>query len=140
MPYPAIDYAAIDPGIRGLVLTLNGLPGIRTVGSCEGHDDPSETQHALGEWFVSFHVFHTKGGVKSLALLADALNHTGVYTGPDREAASLVTLTVHSHNHTRPWYALNSTPYAGDWLTPEDFRQIVRRLQREGPGQRRVHP
>lgn len=38
---PEIPYDKIDPEIRELVLLMNEIPGIRTVGSCAGHGPPN---------------------------------------------------------------------------------------------------
>jgi len=37
MNKPDINYAKIDPGIRGLVRILNQIPFVATLDSCEGH-------------------------------------------------------------------------------------------------------
>lgn len=67
-----IPYDQLDPNIVGLVRALNALPGITTIGSCGGHENPGETQRPLGEWFVTFRVLHRRGGWRSLESIAGA--------------------------------------------------------------------
>ena len=50
-----------DESIRALVNCLAGLPGIETIGSCGGHDNPQPGQHAAGSWFVSFYAVGMAG-------------------------------------------------------------------------------
>jgi hypothetical protein len=69
---PAIPYPDLDPNIVTLVRALNSYPGISTIGSCGGHENPTEIQRPLGEWFVTFHVAHRAGGWRSLELIAGA--------------------------------------------------------------------
>lgn len=52
-----INYEFIDRNIRGLVRLLNSLQGVRTMGSCGGHNNPTSIQHPEGSWFVSFWVY-----------------------------------------------------------------------------------
>jgi len=52
-----IAYRFIDPNIQGLVRLLNSLHGIRTMGCCGGHKNPTATQRPEGEWFVTFWVY-----------------------------------------------------------------------------------
>ena len=68
-----IPYAELDANIVHLVRALNAFPGISTIGCCGGHENPSEIQRPLGEWFVTFHVAHTKGGWRSLESIAGAV-------------------------------------------------------------------
>jgi hypothetical protein len=60
----------IDENIRTLVELLNTLPGIRTRGSCGGHAEPNSIQTPLGHWWVGFTVAPTRGGWRSLELIA----------------------------------------------------------------------
>jgi hypothetical protein len=68
-----IDYHELDENIVLLVRALNAFPGIATIGSCGGHENPSEIQRPAGEWFVTFRVTHTQGGWKSLEYIAGAI-------------------------------------------------------------------
>lgn len=88
----SIPYHALDSNIAQLVRALNAFPGITTIGSCGGHENPSEIQRPLGEWFVTFHAAHTKGGWRSLELIAGAIT-----LDPWR-----TSLTVHT---SQPGYA-----------------------------------
>lgn len=50
-----IPYDEFDPPIVPLARTLNGLPGIRTLSSCGGHEEPTNASAATAEhWYVSF--------------------------------------------------------------------------------------
>ncbi len=53
-----LDYQDIDPNIRALVRALNSFPGVETIGSCGGHDNPGPGQEFAGCWRVSL-VFKT---------------------------------------------------------------------------------
>lgn len=72
-----IDYIFIDSNIRSLVSTLNMLDGIRTMGSCGGHENPNRIQHKKGTWFVSFWVYKS-GRKTSLPLLKDFCKENSV--------------------------------------------------------------
>lgn len=63
----------LDPNIVTLVQALNAFPGIATIGSCGGHENPTEVQRPLGEWFVTFRVAHTGGGWRSLEYIAGSI-------------------------------------------------------------------
>jgi hypothetical protein len=65
-----LDYDALDSNIVTLVRALNAFPGITTIGSCGGHDNPTGVQRSAGEWFVTFRVAHTKGGWRALEYIA----------------------------------------------------------------------
>lgn len=67
----------IDDNIRGLVEELNSMPGITTIGSCGGHENPDDSigQRPFGEWFVTFHVSLRDGGWRSLDLLASMFRY-----------------------------------------------------------------
>lgn len=65
-----IPYDEIDLTIIPLVRALNDLPGIRTIESCGGHENPNVPwQKPLGSWYVTF-VCISPDGVRSL----DAIN------------------------------------------------------------------
>lgn len=68
-----LNYDELDTNIAGLVRSLNAFPGISTIGSCGGHENPTEIQRPLGEWFVTFYVAYTSGGWRSLELIAGAI-------------------------------------------------------------------
>lgn len=59
-PRPVI-YGPLDENIIGLVMVLNHLPGIATVGSCGGHQHPGQTQQEAGHWFVTFDCLAAEG-------------------------------------------------------------------------------
>lgn len=68
-----IPYDEIEPTIAPLVRALNALPGIRTIGSCGGHDNPDiPWQKPLGEWYVTFWVDHTPDGWRALEAITGA--------------------------------------------------------------------
>lgn len=50
----AIDYAQIDRPVVGLVRVLNDLPGIYTIASCGGHDNPGPCGGTADQWWVTF--------------------------------------------------------------------------------------
>jgi hypothetical protein len=83
-----IDYSFIDPNMRRLVRAMNALPGIRTMGSCGGHDNPGPTQQPAGHWFISFRVAVSRGGMRSLESVAALSNYTGGKQGARVEAAA----------------------------------------------------
>lgn len=64
--------ADMDDNIRALVNELNLFPGVRTIGSCGGHENPNEWQHPKGEWYVTFRISLKAGGWQSLERLASA--------------------------------------------------------------------
>ncbi len=66
----SINYSELDANIAELVRALNAFSGIETIGSCGGHENPTEIQRSLGEWFVTFKVLHTQGGWRSLEYIA----------------------------------------------------------------------
>jgi hypothetical protein len=49
-----IPYDELDPPIVELVRVLNELPGIETLGSCAGHEDPRPGAWPADRWFVTF--------------------------------------------------------------------------------------
>jgi len=50
-----IPYDELDPPIVPLVRTLNGFPGIETLGCCAGHETPLSGNSApADEWWVTF--------------------------------------------------------------------------------------
>ena len=52
-PWDAI-YAAMDPPVRELVRVLNTLPGVRTLSSCGGHNEPvSLDSLPADQWYVT---------------------------------------------------------------------------------------
>lgn len=67
-------YDQLDANIVNLVRALNALPGIRTIGSCGGHENPTDVQRPAGEWFITFRAAHTRGGWRSLELIAGAIS------------------------------------------------------------------
>lgn len=69
MPYE-VPYWDIDENMIRLVKALNDYPGVTTLGCCGGHENPSPIQHPLGHWFVTFRIAHTRGGWRSLELIA----------------------------------------------------------------------
>jgi hypothetical protein len=65
-----LDLDDLDPPIRNLVAVLNRFRGIRTSGSCGGHEIPQPWQDGPGEWHVGFHVAHSEHGWRALEFLA----------------------------------------------------------------------
>jgi hypothetical protein len=65
-----LNYADLDANMVNLVRELNALPGITTIGSCGGHEQPTGVQRPAGEWFVTFRAAHTQGGWRSLEIIA----------------------------------------------------------------------
>ena len=49
----AIMNPDVDERIKPLVLALNRLPGVHTLGSCGGHVDPTPFQRPAHEWYVT---------------------------------------------------------------------------------------
>lgn len=58
----------IEPGIRNLVVALNGFDGLQTTDSCEGHSNRGE------DWEVCFNVEHSEAGWFALEFVAWAAN------------------------------------------------------------------
>jgi hypothetical protein len=49
-----VPHDALDPPVVWLVQVLNALPGIRTIASCGGHDDPGPCGGTADQWWVTF--------------------------------------------------------------------------------------
>lgn len=50
---PEIPYDELDPPVSGLVRALNELPGLRTISSCGGHENPeTEASRPADSWYV----------------------------------------------------------------------------------------
>ncbi len=115
-----IPYYELDTNIVDLVRALNAFPGITTIGSCGGHENPSEIQRPLGEWFVTFHVAHTKGGWRSLEYIAGSIT-----LDPWR-----TSLTVHT---SQPGYAtgraLFFSLYGHDFADPDRIAAYLNRIR-----------
>ena len=116
----SIDYDALDSNMVSLVRALNAFPGVTTIGSCGGHENPSEIQRPLGEWFVTFRVAHTKGGWKSLEYIAGA-----VLLDPWR-----TSLKVHT---SQPGYATGRALFFGlegwDYADPDRIATYLSRVR-----------
>lgn len=69
-----LNHSELDANIHDLVMALNAFPGIATIGSCGGHQNPTEIQRPEGEWFVTFRVAHTQGGWKSLEHISGVIS------------------------------------------------------------------
>jgi hypothetical protein len=119
---PPIDYAQIDANMVSLVRALNALPGIETIGSCGGHENPSEIQRPPGEWFVTFRVHHTRGGWRSLERIAGATT-----LDPWRTDLKAHTSQPGTATGRALFFALNGWDYAD----PERIAAYLTRL-REG--------
>jgi hypothetical protein len=122
-----IPYSDLDPNIVNLVRTLNAFPGISTIGSCGGHANPIEIQRPAGEWFVTFHVHHTKGGWRSLEFIAGATTLDPWH----------VTLTTHT---SQPGFATGRALFFSlqGWGFADPDR-IVAYLQRVSDQNTQVH-
>ena len=81
-----LNEADLDANIRRLVMTLNTYPGVRTIGSCGGHEHPTGVQRPAGEWFVTFFIAHTRGGWRSLELIAGS-----ILLDPERTSLKVIT-------------------------------------------------
>jgi len=68
-----IPYDLLDPNIVALVRTLNMFEGLRTVGSCGGHENPGAGQWPPGEWVITFKADHTEEGWFALEFLTWAI-------------------------------------------------------------------
>ena len=63
-------YAQLDQNIIELCRALNSFTGIRTIGSCGGHENPASYQLPAGAWHVLFRVEHDDDGWYALEFLA----------------------------------------------------------------------
>lgn len=64
-----------DPSIRSLVAALNAFPGVATIGSCGGHENPGPGQWAAGKWYVKLIFDQDDDGWLALEFLAWAINN-----------------------------------------------------------------
>ncbi len=62
-------YRELDRNIVRLCRALNEFPGIQTIGSCGGHEDPKPYQQPAGSWVVLFTVRHDEHGWHALEFL-----------------------------------------------------------------------
>lgn len=69
-----LNYDEIDLNVRGLVEVLNAAPGLRTIGSCGGHENPKRGGWKAPDWYVLFEIDRTDEGWLSLEFLAWAIN------------------------------------------------------------------
>jgi hypothetical protein len=67
-----VNYQDLDENIRELVRVLNEIPGVKTIGSCGGHDNPAHGQWGQGTWYVKFELDRT---TPALTWLSWAINH-----------------------------------------------------------------
>jgi hypothetical protein len=112
----SIPYNQLDTNIISLVEVLNSLPGIKTLGSCGGHENPTSIQQPLGEWFVSFYVAHTKGGMRSLEYIAGSLSWS------NRRANLEVSTSAPGYATGRALFFVLS---GWDFLEPDDIAKII---------------
>jgi hypothetical protein len=70
-----LDPEPLDANVRGLVDALNDFRGIRTIGSCGGHEKPGPAQWPTGSWYVKFDVARTDDGWFALEFLAWLVNN-----------------------------------------------------------------
>lgn len=116
----------VDAGINRLVEAVNLLPGIRTLGSCEGHETPNSTQKPLGEWFVSFSVAFSNGGIRSLELIA-GLHTAFTYMQGGHYKSNLRTEVYSTYTGISTgrslWYSLD-----GEDCNPDDVATILRQF------------
>ncbi len=112
----------IDSNIAELVHALNAFPGITTIGSCGGHENPTEIQRPLGEWFVTFRAAHTGGGWRSLEYIAGSIT-----LDPWR-----TTLTVHT---SQPGYATGRALFFSlqgrEFADPDRIAQYLNRVREQ---------
>jgi hypothetical protein len=70
-----IPYDELDPNIVSLVQALNGYPAVITLGSCGGHENPTNpSQWDAGTWYVKFDIMPDRAGWYVLEFLAWAIN------------------------------------------------------------------
>jgi tRNA(Phe) wybutosine-synthesizing methylase Tyw3 len=63
-------YEEIDENIITLVNSLNSFEAIKTIGSCGGHEDPTEGQWENGTWYVKFELEESLEGWRTVEFLA----------------------------------------------------------------------
>lgn len=63
----------LDGNLRRLVVALNKIPGVKTLGSCGGHKDPKPYQMPEGQFFIRFDIAKNATGWKAIGILADVL-------------------------------------------------------------------
>lgn len=117
-PYP-LHWYFLDHNIARLVNALNLLPGIRTMGSCGGHENPNHMQQPLGKWVVTLRVSLSSGGWHSLEMIT---NLQGTF-GTDS-----ISVNAHSHTHESVsgrglWFAIR-----GDGSDPDEVASKLRRM------------
>jgi len=81
-----VPYDELDTNIVELVRVFNSFPGIHTVGSCGGHDNPESYQSPAGSWDIVFRIEvedlrATKSGWLSLEFLVYAFNNVFYRSG-----------------------------------------------------------
>ncbi len=74
-------YKDLDPNIDALVKALNAFPGITTIGSCGGHENPTLAQAPAGSWWVKMEIARDDDGHFALEFLAWLINHGGRCAG-----------------------------------------------------------
>lgn len=70
---------SLDRNMVRLVKTLNSFPGIQTIGSCGGHQNPTPAQWAEGSFYVKFDVAWDLDGLFALEFLAWLVNEVMAY-------------------------------------------------------------
>ena len=86
-------YGLLDENIEPLVVALNSLPGVKTIGSCGGHKNPSSIQRPEGEWFVSFDFCGCDRASEYLSELVSA-----IYRGDLDDEHGVTSLEVYSQS------------------------------------------
>ena len=76
-----IPYNELDANMINLVRALNSYPGVTTIGSCGGHEEPLKPgQWSAGTWYVKFDISKDRLGWYVLEFLAWAINNDAART------------------------------------------------------------
>lgn len=79
-----IPYDVLDPNIVSLVRALNGYPAVVTIGSCGGHENPTNpSQWEAGSWYVKFEIMPDRTGWYVLEHLAWVVNENARLLGEE---------------------------------------------------------
>ena len=69
-----LNYSELDTNLVEMVMALNAFEGIKTIGSCGGHDNPGPGQWPKNTWYVKFEISRDDYGWFALEFLAWAIN------------------------------------------------------------------
>ncbi|CAN7496350.1 hypothetical protein LJR153_003448 [Paenibacillus sp. LjRoot153] len=65
----------LDENIVSLVQVLNSFESVLTIGSCGGHNNPTDGQWEKGTWYVKFEIDESPVGWRTIEFIAWAINH-----------------------------------------------------------------